>query len=396
MIRCLEVIYLDHSATTPVCHAARRAVLEAFDSFGNPSSLHSEGLKAQKLLDESRKALFGALNIRNTQAYRVIFTSCGSEANNQIIFSAAASRLSRRTDGAPYRIVTTDSEHPSVEMALKELEKNGADVVRLSTVKGVVDQNELENAVDERTVLVTIMGVNNETGAVYDTRALFAAAKRKNPGVVTHSDCVQAFMKIPFSMPASSADAVTLSAHKIGAPKGCGALVVTEKLSRAFLRPFIHGGGQEGGLRSGTENVPGIAAFGAAAAERFSSASKEALHALSLREALLSALPSEIRVNSPENVCPGIVSLTLPDIKSETMLHFLSSKGVFVSSGSACSSNGHKNRAEKSRVLLNFGLTEREADCTIRLSTGPDNTEEEMLFTAEALKEGLSTLVRIR
>lgn len=392
------MIYLDHSATTPVCSAARQAALEAFDSFGNPSSLHSGGLKAQKLVDGARDSVMRALNIRNPQAYRVIFTSCGSEANNQLLFSSLYMRKGRSCPaGQGARVVSTDSEHPSVDMALCELEKNGMEVVRLSTRGGRIDHDEFERAIDERTVLVSIMSVNNETGAVYDTAALFAAAKKKNPLVVTHSDCVQAFMKIPFSLPSSGADAVTLSAHKIGAPKGCGALIVSEKLAKgAVIKPLIHGGGQEKGLRSGTENVPGIAAFGAAAEYHFQRMRAECEHALGLRQIFAANIPDEIRINQPERACPNIISLTLPDIKSETMLHYLSAREIFVSSGSACSSNGHKNRLYKSRVLLNFGLTEREADCTIRISTGEGNSESDMLAAAQALKEGLDTLVRIR
>ncbi len=382
-----KMIYLDNSATTPLSAAAKEKMLEAFDSFGNPSSLHSEGLAAQKLISSAREVLFSALLVKNPNAYSLIFTSSGSEANNQIIFSALSAKSFRFTP----RIVTTDSEHPSVLEPISVLEKRGVEVIRLSTKGGAVNLDKLRSAINERTVLLSVMTVNNETGAIYDLKKIFSLAKRINPSVITHTDCVQGFMKIPFSPSALSADAVTISSHKIHGPKGVGALLLSNGLiTSKRVAPLIYGGGQEKGLRSGTENTLGIVGFSAAAEEaaRLLPAFEE--KAARLRSVFLSALSSEVSVNIPEKYAPHIISITLPSIRSETMLHFLSAEGVFVSSGSACSSN----KKASNYVLPAFGLSEKETDFTLRVSLSYQNTEEEMLIAAEKINLGIKTLIR--
>lgn len=381
------MIYLDNSATTPLSPAVRAAMLDAMDCFGNPSSLHSAGLAAQKRIQSAREAVTAALGIRSKTAYRLLFTSSGSEANNQILFGCLSAKKFRQ----PPRIVTTDSEHPSLLAPLAVLEKQGVEVIRLSTRGGALSLEELEEALTDNTLLLSLMTVNNETGALYDIQSAFALAKAKNPAIITHTDCVQGFLKVRFSPEKAGADAVTISAHKIHGPKGVGGLLVAQPLlTSKRLAPLLYGGGQEGGLRSGTENTIGIAGFGKAAEEGAAALPAFLERMPLLRKIFIAALPAEVRVNTPKNGAPHILSITLPGIRSETMLHFLSAAGIFVSSGSACSSN----KKEANYVLPAFGLSSAEADSTLRISLSNNTTEEELLFTAEKIREGLSLLVR--
>lgn len=381
------MIYLDNSATTPLTPAVKESMMQAMEAFGNPSSLHSLGLSAEKIVTASRDAIFSALNIRNKDAYRLYFTSSGSEANNQVLFGAAKAKNFRFTP----RIITTDSEHPSVLEPLSVLKNSGVEIVTLSTHGGKISLDEVREAVNERTILISIMAVNNETGAIYDLKSIFSLAKRLNPQIITHTDCVQGFLKIPFSPETVMADAVSLSAHKIHGPKGVGALLLSKALITAKrVTPLIYGGGQEGGMRSGTENVIGIAGFGAAAKEAAASLTTFREEALALREAFLSALPQEVKVNRPEKFAPHIISITLPRLRSETLLHRLSAEGIFVSSGSACASN----KKGSNYVLPAFGLSSEDADSTLRISLSRNTTKEDLLFTAERIAAAMNELIK--
>lgn len=381
------MIYLDNSATTPLHPAVREAMIAAMDTFGNPSSLHSAGLDAEKLIRLSREKIYRALSIKNPDGYRVIFTSSGSEANNQMLFGVINAKNYRFTP----RIVTTDSEHPSMLEPLVALESRGVEVVRLSTKNGAIDLAELRSAITKNTILLSIMTVNNETGAKYDLKSAFSLAKRLNPAIITHTDCVQGFLKVPFSPELLSCDAISLSAHKIGGPKGVGALVLSKALITAKkVAPLLYGGGQEGGLRSGTENTLGIVGFGVAAEQGAATLAAFTECALKLREVFASAIPEGTRINQPVSFAPHIVSLTLPRLRSETVLHFLSAKGIFVSSGSACASN----KKGANYVLPAFGLSDDEVDTTLRISFSRDTTAEELLICAEAIREAMETLVK--
>ena len=381
------MIYLDNSATTPLSPFVKESMVSALDTFGNPSSLHALGLSAEKLVTASRDSIFSALNIRNKDAYRLFFTSSGSEANNQVLLGAARAKNFRFTP----RIVTTDSEHPSVLEPLALLKNIGVEIVHLSTKGGKISLDEVREAVNERTILISVMAVNNETGAIYDLKSIFSLAKRLNPSIITHTDCVQGFMKIPFSPETVMADAVSLSAHKIHGPKGVGALLLAKTLITAKrVTPLIYGGGQEGGMRSGTENVIGIAGFGAAAKEAAASLSTFRENTLALRQAFLAALPEGIKVNQPEKSAPHIISITLPRLRSETMLHRLSAEGIFVSSGSACASN----KKGANYVLPAFGLSSDDADSTLRISLSRDTQKEELLFTAERIAAAMNELIK--
>ncbi|MBQ7364038.1 MAG: cysteine desulfurase [Clostridia bacterium] len=381
------MIYLDNSATTPLSDPVKREMIAAMDVFGNPSSLHSAGLTAEKLLRTARERILRALSVKNPDGYRVIFTASGSEANNQILFGVANAKNYRFTP----RIVTTDSEHPSVLEPLTVLEKRGFEVVRLSTKNGVIDPSEFRAAITQNTVLVSIMTVNNETGAIYDIKQLFTLAKRINPNVITHTDCVQGFLKVPFSPEAVGCDALSLSAHKIHGPKGVGALVLSRALITAKkVTPLIYGGGQETGLRSGTENTLGIVGFGAAAEDAQSHFVEFSEMMPKLRESFLRNLPDCVRVNQPTKYAPHIISITLPRLRSETVLHYLSAKEIFVSSGSACASN----KKGANYVLPAFGLASEDTDTTLRISLSRFVTEDDLLSAADAIREAIDTLVK--
>lgn len=383
-------IYLDNSATTALCDTAKKAMMNAMECYGNPSSLHAAGLEAEHIVRKAREQVLSALGVRKGMG-QIYFTASGTEANNLAILGSVYAK-ERRTG---MRIVTTKGEHSAVEKTLQELEKKGFEVVRIPTKHGVLDMDFAEKAIDKNTILVTAMMVNNETGALYDVKSLFALAKRNAPNAVTHCDAVQGFMKAIFSPATIGADMLTVSAHKIHGPKGVGALYVSSEIIKAKkLVPIIHGGGQEFGLRSGTENVIGIAGFGAAAEQAQSTLRPDLVRMTQLRNYLeqkLAEIP-EITLNLPaSNRAPHIVNLTLPDIKSETMLNHLSAKEICVSSGSACASHGKAT----SRALAAFGLTPAQADCSMRISLCPQNTEDEIDALCQSLGGAVEALVRI-
>ena len=398
------MIYFDNSATTLPCEAAVTAAENAMRNvWGNPSSLHKAGTDAAELLLLSRNEILKALHGEKIAPLlprrsgfkagkgvgKLIFTASGTEANNLAILGT----LEKCKIKAP-RIITTDSEHPSVLEPIEKLRTLGADVVKLSTKGGRIDVDELKNALTPNTVLVSIMLVNNETGAVYNVSEAFKTAKSIVSDVICHTDCVQAFQKVPFSPASLFADMITVSGHKVHAPKGVGALWVKDELiAKGRPLPHVLGGGQEDAFRSGTENIPGIAAFAAAvkvngsdkAYIRFSEKTKL------LRELILERLPASVKLNMPlDGHTPHILSLTLPTRKSQPMLNYLSAENIYISSGSACSS--HKNTV--SHVLTAFGLTNDEADRTIRVSLDASNTEEEAICFSEKLTEGINKLAK--
>lgn len=385
------MIYLDNSATTEISAAAKKKMIDAMETYGNPSSTHSAGIEARKVIDEAREKLSAVLGTGRVNPENLIFTACGSESNNTAILGVAYAKEKRRAN----KIITTDSEHPSVENVMRKLEKDGFEVVRISTRGGKVNEEEFLSALDEKTLLVSMMLVNNETGAVYDLKKLFGIAKRRNPEIVTHCDAVQGFLKVPFTPKMISADLVSISAHKIHGPKGVGALYVSPEIIKAKkIVPYIIGGGQEGGYRSGTENIVGIAGFGAAAEEGRANFSANVAKMTALRdECQRIAAEAGARPNIPEGArAPHVLSVTLPDIKSETMLNYLSGKGICISAGSACSAHA-KNM---SSTLLGFGLTEHEADCTVRISFSEYNSSHDLEAFATAFTEGVNNLVRIK
>ncbi len=383
------MIYLDNSATTPLCAAAKEGMLAAMETFGNPSSLHGAGGSAAKLLQSARADLGEALGERYLKDGQLIFTGSGTEATALALLGTARAKA-RRTAST---ILTTDSEHPSVHKNLELLEKEGFRIVKVPTRGGNLDMNTVLAHCNKDLFAVSMMLVNNETGALYPVAEVFRAAKAANPDCICHCDAVQGFLKVPMTVKSLGADLITVSAHKIHGPKGVGALFVSQRLLTArALAPVYGGGGQEYGFRSGTENMIGIAGFAAACRE--ANANKAAFSAQTgaLSAKLIAALQgSEIRCNLPLKRAPHIVSITLPDIKSETMLHFLDSKGIAVSAGSACSSHAKA----PSGTLLAFGLAPAEADCTLRISFSRESTATDVDALVAALFEGVQKLVRI-
>ncbi len=386
----MKDIYLDNSATTALCEEARAAMLAAMDLFGNPSSLHEKGQQAAALLRDSRAAVGEALGERYLKEGQLIFTGSGTEATALALLGTARSK-ERRT---AHTVLTTDSEHPSVEQNLRLLEKEGFEVVRVSTRGGALDMDAVGVACRKGLFMVSMMLVNNETGARYPVEQVFAAARATNPDCICHCDAVQGFLKVPFTAKSLGADLITLSAHKIHGPKGVGALYIAPHLlTKRAIVPVVNGGGQEFGLRSGTENTVGIAGFAAAARSGRATVGRDVAHMAALSERLIKGLEgSEIRVNLPAARAPHIVNITLPQIKSETMLHHLSRRGISVSSGSACSSHAKS----PSGTLLAFGLTAAEADCSLRVSFAAANTEQDVDALLEGLFDGLESLIRIR
>ena len=389
----MDKIYLDNSATTKICEEALEKYVEVSrECYGNPSSLHAMGFDAEKILTSVRREVQKSLGSKDGT---VIFTASGSEANNLAIIGRALAK-ERYKNGA--KIITTDGEHASVDAPLDFLASLGFKIARIPTKNGEIDLDVLKKEMTSDVILVTMMMVNNETGALYDVEAVSKIMRSSAKDALLHVDATQSYLKLPFTISRLNADMITISSHKIEGPKGVGALVVTKEVMRTRgLAPIIFGGGQEGGMRSGTENVPAIAAFGEAVRLGFSALKDRYEKTLSLKKYLIKSISereglSEISLTIPEKSAPHILNVTLPKIKSETMLHYLSSLGIYVSSGSACSSNG----GHTSSALVAYGRTAAEADTSIRISLSYRNTTEDIDALVGGLESGLLKLSRIR
>lgn len=376
-------VYLDNSATTRVCPAAAEAVLHAMtEEYGNAASLHRKGWEAQKLLDGARKALAGVLACEAGELY---FTSGATEANNLALFGVAEAARRRGN-----RIVTTAVEHASVLGCIPELERRGFEVVQVSPREdGRFDPADFHAAVDDRTVLVSCMMVNNETGALLPVEEIGRAVKRRQPDVLLHVDAVQGFAKLPLRLKRSPVDLLSASGHKIGAPKGIGLLFLRKGVR---VKPLLYGGGQQNGIRPGTDSVPLACGFAAAAAEASAAREQNLSHYRALREELLAALDGlpDVSLNSMGDCVPYIVNLSVAGIRSEIMLHYLEQSGIYVSSGSACS------KGANSHVLKAFGLPPERIDTALRLSFSPENTPEDIRLFARRLRDGMQTLIKQR
>lgn len=373
----MKDIYLDNSATTKVSFAVAQTVFEALQNvYGNPSSLYTLGARAERELETARGVLSAALGAgkNGPAAGDVAFTSCGSESNNLAILGLCAARK-RAGD----KIVTTAIEHPSVSKCMDRLEGMGFRVVRLMPdARGNIPVSAFEEAVDQQTVLVSCMHVNNELGSILPVEQIGKMLKRRKLGAAFHVDCVQSFGKLPVKAGPMGADLISVSGHKIHAPKGVAALYVRKGVR---LLPQLLGGGQEMGLRSGTQNVPYIMGF-AKAVEAFRLEENMRL-ARTLNERLRRGLADMggAVVNSGEDALPYLLHFSMPGYRSETLLHYLAQRGVSVSSGSACS------RGRKSPVLEACGLPDNIADSALRASFCGDNTTQDV----DALLEGLAS-----
>lgn len=379
-------IYFDNSATTKISSGAKRKMNEVMDlHFGNPSSLHKIGLDAEHILDEARSIILNTLGVQRGTRGELIFVSGGTEANNIAILGSV---LAKARNGSE-KILTTDSEHASVSAPLEHLEKKGFKIVRVPTKEGEIDLEFIKRNA-QGAILATFMYVNNETGALYNLPKAFKIVKELSPACVTHADCVQAYMKVKFTKKSLGADLISLSAHKINGAKGVGALYISpEIIKQKKVVPLFLGGGQEENFRSGTENVYGISAFGEAAKEHYANLDKEITQMSRVRSYLIEKLQNTegVSLNLPKNSAPHILNMSIIGIRSEITLHDLSSKGIYVSSGSACSSNAPK---KSTNPLTAFGLDTKMADSAIRVSLCPDNTIEEADCFIEALKDTIA------
>ncbi len=372
-------IYLDNAATTKPCGEAVSAAVDAMtENYGNPSSLHRAGLDAQLAVDRARKAIAASIGADSSEIY---FTSGATESNNLALrgISAAYGRKRRK-------IVISSVEHASVDETASALEKNGFEIVRISPRDdGRFYADDFISACDENTCLVSMMLVNNETGYIMPVRETFMAVKRSYTEIITHCDCVQGYMKLPIKAASLGADLISLSAHKIHGVKGVGAIYIKKGVR---VIPIVTGGKQEKGIRSGTESVPLIAAFGAAVdkfrptiAERYERVSQLKAHLLEKIGGI-----ENVTVNSPSDGSPYVINISAVGKRSEIMLHFLESKGIYVSSGSACS------KGQQSGVLGEFGISGKRADGAVRISITAQTTEGELDEFAEALAEGMTKI----
>ncbi len=373
-------IYLDHAATTRPSAAAIDAVTRCMSEvYGNPSSLHRAGLDAQLLMDDTRKILAAALGC---DAGCILFTSGATESSNLALRGAAAAYGKRRP-----HIVTSAVEHASVRSTIDALEAQGFRVTRvLPNPEGEFDAKDFINAVTDETCLVSMMLAENETGRILPVQRAFRMIKKRFPDVITHCDAVQAFMKLPVRVNDLNADLISVSAHKIHGPKGAGALYLRKGVR---LIPLVTGGKQERSLRPGTEATPLIAGFGAAVQEMQPTIAERFAHAESLRSYLLERLAQleDIRINSSPNGTPYIVNFSVQGIRSEIMLHFLESKGIYVSSGSACS------KGAKSQVLSAYSVPDDLADSALRVSFSGETTQEELDALVNVVAEGQKNLI---
>lgn len=383
------MIYLDNSATTKQHKAVTEVMVKHMEeTFGNPSSLYQLGVDSEKSIKAARKQLTQAFSMPEGN---VTFTSGGTEADNMAIFGAA--KALRR---AGNRIVTSEVEHPAVLDCCKRLEKEGFEVVRIGVDKKCrLDLDHLKSAINSDTILVTLMHVNNETGTVMPVEQVKEIMKANGAPGVFHCDAVQSFGKL--AMP-TSADMISVSGHKIHGPKGSGALYVRKGVN---LPALIEGGGQEGGRRSGTENVAGIAGLGLAAEMAYSDRTAEMKRITEMRQMLIDGFKANIKdiiINSPEEAgmqsglcCPSVLNVTFMGTRGEVLLHTLEQSEVYVSTGSACSSN----KKGQSHVLNAMGLKDKEIEGTLRFSLGRFNTAEEMEIVVEKVASAVKRFRRL-
>ena len=371
-------IYLDNSATTRQFDEVTGAMMEMMSKdYGNPSSLHHIGLVAETAVKKARKQVAAAFG---TDESRIFFTSGGTESDNTAIFGAAKTK---KRQGK--RIITTKIEHPAVLESYKRLEDEGYEAVYIDVLEnGIVDMEKLEDAITDDTILISVMYVNNETGAVQPVEKI-AKLKRN---ALFHVDAVQSFGKM--SLPLKGVDTIAVSGHKIHGPKGMGALYVADGVN---IKPFIVGGGQERNFRSGTENVPGIVGMGLASEMVTSDLGARYTKMEELRTRLLKDLEGidNVRINTYEGSCPSVLNVSFLGTRGEVILHTLERNGVYVSTGSACSSH----HGGGSHVLKAMGLSDKEIDGAIRFSLSAENTPEEMDEAARITREAVENFRRL-
>ncbi len=376
----MGLIYLDNSATTKPCESAIAAIHSAMcDTWGNPSSLHRLGVEAENTVSAVRQKIANLINCREDE---IIFTGSGTEANNMAI-SGAAEALKRRGN----KIITTSVEHPSVLNTCKHLSENGFEVTYIKPdSNGQISADDILDAVDDKTILVSVMLVNNETGCIFPVSDIAEGLKDKKSRALLHSDCVQGFGKLGIDVDDLGVDLLTASGHKIHGPKGIGFLYKKKSIN---LKPIIHGGNQEKGLRSGTESVPLIAALGGALDELSISSSLSSVKKLHAYAVERFGSIDGVVINSPlKNNLPYVINVSVLGYRSETLLHFLEARDIFVSSGSACS------KGKGSHVLNEMGLKTDIIDSALRISFSKNTTTNEIDTLCNALCDAQNTLRR--
>ena len=370
--------YLDNAATTrpfsEVCDLVTRVM---YEDFGNPSSLHMKGVIAERYVRQAREQIAKTLKCA---AKNIVFTSGGTESNNMALIGSALANAR-----AGKHIITTCFEHAAVYEPLLYLEKMGYEVTYLPVDSmGHVSEETLENALRKDTILVSTMLVNNEVGAILDVEKFSKIVKAFNKDIIFHVDAIQAYGKMNIYPKRMGIDLLSVSGHKIHGPKGTGFLYIRDKVK---VKPIIYGGGQQKGMRSGTENVPGVAALGEAAAEIYENFDAKIGHMYEIKQRFIDEVTQipGVTVNgrTGRDSAPQIVSVTIEDVRSEVMLHSLEEYGIYVSAGSACSSN----KPAPSRTLQGIGLPKQKLESTIRISFCVNTTEEEVDYAVEKMKE---------
>ena len=379
-------VYLDNSATTKPYDKAVDVMTKVLrEDFGNPSSLHTLGIAAEKYVKQARKSLAQSLGAKEDE---VFFTSCGTEADVTVLMGVATARKHRGK-----KIITTKVEHPAILEPCRKLESMGYEVEYIDVDKKCrLDTEQLKKAVTEDTILISVMGVNNEVGTVMPLKEIIQFKDKYNrehgTEILMHTDAVQAFGKIPLNVNGEhrGIDLISVSGHKIHGPKGIGGLYIRKGLT---VPPLLMGGGQEGHMRSGTENTAGIAGFGEAVNLTFDNFDERIAKMAAAKTRLLDAIQAEIKdiiINSPDDAAPSVLNISFMGTRGEVLLHTLEADGIFVSTGSACSSN----KKGQSHVLSAMGLKHKEIEGAIRFSFSEFNTLEEMDYTAEKVKQAVT------
>lgn len=380
-------VYFDNSATTRCLPEVREVMNKVYDEdYGNPSSLHMMGVTAEKYLKEARESISKILKVNEKE---ILFTSGGTESNNTAIFGYVMANKRRGN-----HIITSSIEHSAVLEPMKALEEMGYRVTYLPVdEKGVVDLDELQNAICDETILVSVMFVNNEIGTIEPIEKISAIIKEKNPDCALMVDAIQAFGKFRIYPKRMGIDMLSVSGHKINGPKGVGFLYINEKIK---VKPIILGGGQQKGMRSGTDNVPGIAGLSVAAKIAYEDFEVKQNKLYELREYMIKGLKAieGVTINGYEedverkNVAPHVISVSFENVRSEVLLHALEDKGIYVSAGSACSSN----KPSLSKTLLGVGAKKEIIESTVRISFATSNTFEEIDYCLNTLNELIPVL----
>ena len=377
------MIYLDNAATTPVDPRVAQVIADSLkNDFANPSSLYKIGAQSEYKIAQARKTVADCLGAREEEVY---FTSCASESNNIAIYGLASARKNWAN-----KIISTGYEHPAVRKPLENLKDYGYTVVNINPkADGNINPQEIIDAVDSKTALVTLIHVNNETGAVLDIKTLCDKIKEKNKRTVIHIDATQSFMKLPFDVSKIQCDSMAFSGHKIYAPKGVGGLYLKKGTN---IKTVMAGGGQEKGLRAGTENIHYILGFAKACQLLQPDMRRNLAKFAQLKAQLLNGLAQfdNVVINSPENAVPYTVNFSFMNYRSETLLHFLEADEIYISSGSACS------KGAASHTLTAMGVDAKRIDSSIRVSFGVHTTEEDINTFIAALKTAQEKLQKVK